>query len=82
MPAHSSAHPGIVGGVGVPLHMGVPLMVGALLGRYYFLRKFGKERWRRYVPVVAAGFSCGVGLALMAAVGLSFISQCTRNLPF
>ena len=73
---------GIVGGVGVPLHMGVPMLVGALLGRYYFVRKFGKERWRRYVPVVAAGFSCGVGLVLMGAVGLSFISQCTRDLPF
>jgi hypothetical protein len=73
---------GIVGGVGIPLHMGVPMLVGALLGRYYFVRKFGKERWRRYVPVVAAGFSCGVGLVLMGAVGLSFISQCTRDLPF
>ncbi len=73
---------GIVGGIGQPLHVGLGLLVGALLSRYYFARKFGKERWNRYIPVVAAGFSCGMGLAGMTAVGLALIAQCTRQLPF
>jgi hypothetical protein len=73
---------GLVGGAGAPLHGGVALIIGALLGRYYFQRKFGAERWSRYIPVVAAGLSCGLGLAGMAAVALSLIAQCTRDKPF
>jgi hypothetical protein len=73
---------GLIGGVGAPLHAGLPLLIGALFGRYYFSRKFGPELWRRYVPVVAAGFSCGMGLSGMTAVALSLIAHCTRDLPF
>lgn len=73
---------GIIGGAGAPLHAGLSTFVGALFGRYLFLRKFGRERWARYLPVVAAGFSCGMGLAGMTAVAFSLISQCTRELPF
>ena len=73
---------GLIGGVGAPLHAGLSMFVGALLGRYYFQRRFGKETWRRYVPVVAAGFSCGMGLAGMTAVSMSLIVQCAKKLPF
>ncbi|NOY83045.1 MAG: peptide transporter [Kiritimatiellaeota bacterium] len=73
---------GLIGGIGAPLHAGLPLLVGALAGRYYFQRRFGRKQWSRYVPVVAAGFSCGMGLAGMTAVALSLIAQCTRDLPF
>ena len=73
---------GMVGGVAAPLHAGLPLLVGALLGRYYFSRKYGQEQWRKYLPVLAAGFSCGMGLAGMTAVALSLVAQCTRELPF
>jgi hypothetical protein len=73
---------GLVGGVGQPLHMGLPLLVGALAGRYYFARKFGQELWKRYIPVIAAGFACGMGLSGMTAVAFSLISHCTRDLPF
>jgi len=58
------------------------LVVGALAGRYYFQRRFGAEAWTRYVPVIAAGFSCGAGLAGMAAVALSLIVECAKELPF
>ena len=73
---------GLIGGVGAPLHAGLSMFVGALAGRFYFQRRFGKERWRRYVPVVAAGFSCGMGLAGMTAVSMSLIMQCAKKLPF
>lgn len=64
------------------LDQGLPLLVGALLGRYYFARKFGRDLWKRYVPVVMAGFFCGMGLSGMTAVALSLIAHCTRDLPF
>ncbi len=73
---------GLIGGVGAPLHAGLPLFAGALLGRFYFRRKFGEEKWNRYIPVVAAGFACGMGLSGMLAVAAAIISQCTRELPF
>ncbi len=73
---------GLIGGVGAPLHGALSLMVGALLGRYYFRRRIGEDRWARYVPVVAAGFACGAGLAGMLAVSLSLIMQCAKELPF
>lgn len=73
---------GMIGGVGAPLHAGIALFAGAVLGRYYFARKFGPEKWHRYVPVLTAGFSCGMGLAGMIAVALSLVAQCTRDMPF
>ena len=73
---------GIIGGVGAPLHVGLPMVVGALLGRYYFARKLGADTWNRYVPVAAAGFACGMGLAGMTAVAFTLVAQCTRNLPY
>ena len=73
---------GIIGGVGAPLHAGLPLVCGALLGRYYFAKKLGGEKWNRYVPVAAAGFACGMGLAGMTAVALTLAAQCTRQLPY
>ncbi len=73
---------GLIGGVGAPLHGGLPLILGALLGRFYFKRKFGETKWSRMIPVVAAGFACGMGLSGMLAVASAIVSQCTRELPF
>jgi hypothetical protein len=73
---------GLIGGIGVPTHVGINIMLGALVGRYYFRRKFGKERWGRFVPVVVAGFTCGAGLAGMTAVAISLVVNCVRELPF
>ena len=73
---------GMIGGIGAPTHVGINLLIGALLGRYWFSRKFGQERWSRYVPVVAAGFSCGAGLAAMLGVALSLIANCVKELPY
>jgi len=73
---------GMIGGVCIPTHAGLPLLLGMLLGKFYFRRKFGEKKWKRYLPVAAAGFSCGMGLAGMVAVALSMIAQCTRSLPF
>jgi hypothetical protein len=52
----------------------VPQFAGALLGRFYFARKFG-ENWRQYIVVFFAGYSCGVGLVMMLSLGIVFMTK-------
>ena len=52
----------------------VPQFIGALLGRYYFAKKFG-DRWKPYIIVFFAGYSCGVGLIMMLSLGFVFMSK-------
>lgn len=73
---------GLVRGMNQALpHMLIMQFIGALLGRYYFSKKFGKQ-WRQYVPVIAAGFSCGMGLITIFAVGANFLSKAVIKIPF
>jgi hypothetical protein len=60
----------------------VPMFVGAMLGRYYFSPRFGARVWNRYTPVLAAGYTCGVGLIGMVSIGLTIIFKAVRSLPF
>jgi len=52
----------------------LPQFIGALLGRYYFARRFG-PKWPQYRVVFFAGFGCGMGLITMLALGLVFLSK-------
>lgn len=73
---------GVVRGLGQSTPHGLILeLVGALLGRYYFLKKYGKQ-WRQYAPVLLAGFSCGMGLAGMFAMGCTLILKSLNKLPY
>jgi len=63
------------------LHSIVPNLIGALLGRYYFQRRLGLV-WRQYVPVVAAGYACGVGLIGTFTIGITFLAKSVFQLPF
>jgi hypothetical protein len=73
---------GVVRGLGQSTPHGLILeLAGALLGRYYFLKKFG-TRWRQYAPVLLAGFSCGMGLAGMFAMGCTLILKSLNRLPY
>ncbi|PCJ52145.1 MAG: peptide transporter [Planctomycetota bacterium] len=67
-------------GQGTP-HAVVPELIGALAGRYYFHKKFG-DKWRKYTPVLLAGFSCGIGLIGMGAIGFKLLSSAISALPF
>ncbi len=60
----------------------IPTFIGALLGRHYFQKKVGVEKWRNYSPVLLAGFACGTGLMSMAAIALALISKAVQPLPF
>jgi hypothetical protein len=64
---------GIVRGLGQSTPHGLILeLIGALMGRFFFLKRYGKQ-WRQYAPVLLAGFSCGMGLTGMFAMGLTLI---------
>lgn len=73
---------GIVRGLGQSVPHGLILeVVGALLGRYYFLKRYGKK-WRQYAPVLLAGFSCGMGLMGMFAMGATLILKSLGKLAY
>lgn len=59
----------------------IPQFIGALIGRYYFRRRMGLM-WRQYIPVVFAGFSCGMGLVATLCIGLTFVSKAVFTLPY
>jgi hypothetical protein len=52
----------------------LPQFIGALLGRYYFAKKFGAN-WPGYRAVFFAGYACGSGLVMMLSLGLVFMSK-------
>ena len=62
-------------------HVVLPQFIGALIGRFYFQRKLGLT-WRQYIPVVAAGFSCGMGLITVFSVGVTFLAKAVIKIPF
>lgn len=73
---------GAAGGMGALPHGAVPTFIGALLGRYYFARRFGLENWRKYTPVLLAGFYCGTGLMGMSSTALALVAKSVAYLPF
>lgn len=73
---------GVVRGLNQTIpHSIVVQFIGALIGHYYFRKKYGKQ-WRQYVPVVAAGFSCGMGLITVFSVGINFLAKSVIKIPF
>lgn len=73
---------GVTRGLGQSTPHGIFLeIIGALLGRYFFLKKYGVA-WRQYAPVLLAGFSCGMGLMGMFAMGFTLIMRSLRSLAY
>ncbi|MCL7487833.1 MAG: peptide transporter [Desulfobulbaceae bacterium] len=73
---------GVVRGLGQSTPHGIILEVaGALLGRYYFHKRFG-SMWRQYAPVLLAGFSCGMGLTGMFAMGFALILKSLSHIAY
>ena len=73
---------GIIRGLGqTQPHAIIPEFIGALIGRFYFQKRMGLK-WRQYIPVVAAGFSCGMGLITVFSVGTNFLARSVIKLPF
>jgi hypothetical protein len=73
---------GVVRGLGQSAPHGLILeVVGALLGRFFFLKRYG-SMWRQYAPVLLAGFSCGMGLTGMFAMGFTLILKSLGRLAY
>ncbi len=73
---------GIVRGLGQSEpHSIIIQFIGALIGRFYFQKRLGLK-WRQYIPVVFAGFSCGMGLIGTLSIGFTFLSKAVFKLPF
>ena len=73
---------GLVSGTQVLPAYAIPQFIGAMLGRYYFQKRYGKENWQAFTPVLVAGYYCGMGLIGMAAVALALLSKSVSRLPF
>jgi hypothetical protein len=73
---------GLVAGLGAPTTAAIPWFAGAMLGRYYFARRFGLHRWQLYTPVLLAGYACGTGLVGMAGIALAIVLKSVRLLPY
>ncbi len=71
----------IQGLVGDPSFL-LPRFAGAMLGHFWLRRIFGKKQWRNYTPVLAAGFSCGMGLVAMGSVAVMLIAKAVTMIPF
>ncbi|MFZ5571448.1 MAG: peptide transporter [Thermodesulfobacteriota bacterium] len=73
---------GIIRGLGQTTPHGMLLeVVGAFLGRFFFLKRYG-AMWRQYAPVLLAGFSCGMGLSGMFAMGFALIVKSLTRMAY
>ncbi len=73
---------GFVQGVGAMPHGFVPIVIGALIGKFWFHKRFGQKRVLEVVPVLAAGYGTGVGLIALIGVALNLIVSAVSALPF
>ncbi len=73
---------GLVNGTHTLPAYAIPQFVGAMLGRFYFQKRYGKENWRSFTPVLVAGYYCGMGLVGMAAVALALLAKSVSTLPY
>ncbi|HJN16123.1 MAG TPA: peptide transporter [Armatimonadota bacterium] len=73
---------GIMRGLGQLPHGLFPEMVGALLSRFYFEKKYGRKRWKQQAAVLNAGYACGMGLIGMGTVAIALIAKSVSQLPY
>ena len=73
---------GFLTGIGQNAFMAFPQFLGAMLGRYYFRKRFQDVKWRAYAPILMAGYGCGVGLIGMTTVALKLISSAVKQTVF
>jgi len=65
---------GIIGGMTSLPHYAFPMLIGALLSRFYMAKKIGPN-WQRYRPIILAGYACGFGLIGMISVAVALIAK-------
>ena len=63
-------------------HLLVTQIIGALLARFYFWKRYGRQQWRLYAAVLVVGFSVGMALVGMASVSIAMIQKSVSVLIF
>lgn len=70
---------GFIRGLGQFPHVMMLEIVGAMLGRFYLERRFGRDEFRRTMPTVLAGYFTGVGLIGMGTIALRLVQQAVQS---
>lgn len=73
---------GMIRGWGELPHYRMLELVGAILGRYYFEKKYGRQSWLLSAPALLAGYYTGVGLISMATIAMKLIQTAVSAAPF
>ena len=73
---------GMVGGLGMWPHMAIPMFAGAMVSRYLMAKRFGKNRWRAYAPIMLAGYSAGFALIAMACTAIALIARSMNQIQY
>ncbi|MAE64995.1 MAG: peptide transporter [Phycisphaeraceae bacterium] len=73
---------GLVRGLGQIPHGLILELLGALVARWFFHRRFGKKPFLQAAPVILAGYFAGAGLIAMAAVAIRLIVAGISQAPF
>jgi hypothetical protein len=63
-------------------HFILPQVAGALLARFYFWKKYGRQQWRTYAMVLSVGFASGMALMAMISIGVALIQKSVSPLVF
>ena len=73
---------GYVRSLGQIPHIMITEIIGAMLARHYFWKRYGKQQWRLYAAVLAVGFYVGMGLMGMISVAAAMIQKAVSALAF
>lgn len=73
---------GFVQGIGGMPHGFIPIVIGALVGKFYFHKRFGQKRVLEVVPVISAGYGTGIGLVALLGVAINLIVSAVSASPF
>ena len=73
---------GFVQGVGNMPHAFVAMIVGGLIGKFYFHKKVGQKRFLEIAPVLAAGYGTGIGLIALIGVAINLIVAAVSSSRF
>jgi len=73
---------GIIRGLGALPHTMLLEIVGALVGRFIYQRRYGTTHFLRMAPTILAGYLTGVGLISMATIAMRLIQSAVSAAPF
>ncbi|MDK2970631.1 MAG: hypothetical protein PWP23_386 [Candidatus Sumerlaeota bacterium] len=73
---------GLIRGFGQLPHFMILEFFGAILGRFYLQRKFGRDKFLTLTPALLAGYFTGIGLISMVTMAMMLIKSAISSAPF